>query len=68
MLERYHNVKTDVLYRSSDVWDRATHTTSKTLKTVGTEIEPYYTMVKTIDSQQEQLGLVLPYTMYEKQS
>ncbi len=68
MLERYHNVKTDVLYRSSDVWDRATHTTSKTLKTVGTEIEPYYTMVKIIDSQQEQLGLVLPYTMYEKQS
>ena len=32
MLERYHNVKSDVLYRSSDVWDRATHTTSKTLK------------------------------------
>ncbi len=68
MLERYHNVKTDVLYRSSDVWDRATHTISKTLKTTGTEIEPVYTMVKTVDSDSAELGLVLPYTMYEKQS
>lgn len=68
MLERYHNVKTDVLYRSSDVWDRATHTISKTLKTTGTEITPFYTMVKTIDSNSAQLGLVLPYTIYEKQS
>ena len=33
MLERYHNVKADVLYRSSDVWDRATHTTGQTLRT-----------------------------------
>ena len=68
MLERYHNVKADVLYRSSDVWDRATHTTSKTLKTTGTPMEPYYTMVKTVDSDKSQLGLVLPYTLYEKQS
>lgn len=68
ILKRYHNVKTDVLYRSSDVWDRATHATSKTLKTMGTEIEPFYTMVKTKDSQGQQLGLVLPYTLYEKQS
>ena len=68
MLERYHNVKADVLYRSSDVWDRATHTTSKTLKTTGTPIDPYYTMVKTVDSNESQLGLVLPYTLYEKQS
>ncbi len=68
MLERYHNVKSDVLYRSSDVWDRATHTTSKTLKTTGTPMDPYYTMVKTVDSNNPQLGLVLPYTLYEKQS
>ena len=68
MLERYHNVKSDVLYRSSDVWDRATHTTGKNLKTTGTPIDPYYTMVKTVDSETPQLGLVLPYTLYEKQS
>lgn len=68
MLERYHNVKTDVLYRSSDVWDRATHTTGQTLKTTGTPIDPYYTTVKTVDSENPELGLVLPYTLYEKQS
>ena len=51
MLERYHNVKADVLYRSSDVWDRATHTTVQTLRTTGTPIDPYYTMVKTVDSE-----------------
>ena len=68
MLERYHNVKTDVLYRSSDVWDRATHTTSQTLRTTGTPIDPYYTAVKTVDSDKTELGLVLPYTIYEKQS
>jgi len=68
MLERYHNVRTDVLYRNNDVWDRATHTTSKTLKTTGTPMNPYYTMVKTVDSDSAELGLVLPYTMFEKQS
>lgn len=68
MLERYHNVKTDVLYRSNDVWDVATHTTSKTLKTTGTPITPYYTMLNTIDSDESTLGLVLPYTPYEKQN
>lgn len=68
MLERYHNVKADVLYRSSDVWDRATHTTGQTLRTTGTPIDPYYTMVKTVDSEESQLGLVLPYTLDERQS
>lgn len=68
MLERYHNVKADVLYRSSDVWDRATHTAGQTLRTTGTPIDPYYTMVKTVDSEESQLGLVLPYTLDERQS
>lgn len=68
ILERYHSEKTDVLYRSSDVWGVATHTTSKTLKTTGTEIEPYYTMIKTVDSDKETLGLVLPYTQLKKQN
>ncbi len=68
VLQRYHNVKTDVLYRSGDVWTPATHVAGKTLTTTGTELESYYTMVKTIDNNQEQLGLVLPYTKEEKQS
>lgn len=68
VLQRYHNVKTDVLYRSNDVWAPATHVAGKTLTTTGTEIDSYYTMVKTIDNDKEQLGLVLPYTIDEKQS
>lgn len=68
MLKRYHNVKTDVLYRSNDVWDIATHTPSRTLKTTGTIMDSYYTMVKTIDKNKEELGLIIPYTPYDKQN
>ena len=69
ILERYHNIQADVLYRSDDVWDVATHnTSSKVTSTKGTAIEPYYTMVKTTDSSASRLGLVLPYTPYGKQN
>ncbi len=36
--------------------------------TKGKDIEPYYTMVKTVDSSTSRLGLVLPYTPYDKQN
>jgi len=65
---RYHNVKTDVLYRSDDVWEVAKKGTGKTLKTAGVQMEPYYTMVKTVDSEESRLGLVVPYTMVNKQN
>ena len=65
---RYHNIQPDVLYREDDVWDIATHNTSKVLTKTGTQMEPYYTMVKTIDSAEPMLGLVLPYTPYDKQN
>lgn len=65
---RYHNIQPDVLYREDDVWDIATHNTSKVLTKTGTQMEPYYTMVKTIDSAEPILGLVLPYTPYDKQN
>ena len=69
VLERYHNIQPDVLYRSDDVWNIATHnTSSKVTSSKGTIIDPYYTMVKTIDSTTSRLGLVLPYTPYEKQN
>ncbi|MBR6504704.1 MAG: UPF0182 family protein [Clostridia bacterium] len=68
MEARYHNVKTDILYRSDDVWEIATKGTGKTLKTTGVEMQPYYTMVKTIDSAESNLGLLIPYTMYGKQN
>lgn len=68
IMERYHNIQTDVLYRGDDIWDVATQNTSKTLTKVGTQIAPYYTMVKTIDSNEATLGLVLPFTPYQKQN
>ena len=68
IMERYHNVQTDVLYRGDDIWDVATHNTSRVLTRNGTEIEPYYAMIKTVDEAQPTLGLVLPYTPYQKQN
>ncbi len=69
ILERYHNVQPDILYRSDDVWDIATYNSSSRMtSTRGTDISPYYTMVKTTDSNSSRLGLVLPYTPYEKQN
>lgn len=69
ILERYHNVQPEVLYRADDVWDVAKENTSRTTSTAtGTEIEPYYTMVKLTNSNSAQLGLVLSYTIVEKQN
>ena len=68
IIKRYHDVQPDVLYRGDDVWDIASHNTSKVSTKTGTEIEPYYTMVKTIDSEESVLGLVLPFTPDQKQN
>ena len=69
ILERYHNVQPDILYRSDDVWDVVTYNpSSRMTSSKGTDISPYYTMVKTTDSNTSRLGLVLPYTPYEKQN
>lgn len=68
VLERYHNVSTDVLYRSDDVWETAKYSTTKVTSSKGVKQEPYYTMLKTTDSDTLQLGLVIPYTQLDKQS
>lgn len=68
IIKRYHNIQPDVLYRGDDIWDIATHNTGKVLTKAGTEMEPYYTTVKTIDSEEPKLGLILPYTLYGKQN
>ena len=67
-MERYHNIQSDVLYRGNDVWDVATHNTSRVSTKTGTDIEAYYTMVKTSDSDTSKLGLVIPFTPYGKQN
>lgn len=66
ILKVYHNVKPDVLYRADDVWDIAKFNSTKSTKSTGTYMEPYYTLVKTSDG--EQLGLVQIYTPDEKQN
>ena len=69
VLKMYHNVQPEVLYRQDDVWDIAKENTIRTSSTVsGTYIEPYYTMVKTVDNDTSNLALVIPYTISKKQS
>lgn len=69
MLTLYHNVKPDVLYRKDDIWDLAKYSnTQTTTKSAGTILNPYYTMVKTVDSDNETLGLVQTFTPNEKQN
>lgn len=68
IIARYHNIQPDVLYRSNDIWKIATHNTGKVITKTGTDIEPYYTMVKVQNEEKEQLGLILPYTLEGRQN
>jgi len=67
ILKMYHNVTPDVLYRGDDEWSIATYSSSATV-TTGTKINPYYTKLKTVDNENNGLGLVLPYTLEGKQN
>lgn len=67
MLTRYHNVAADVLYRGNDVWQIASYSNLIT-STASTQMEPSYTMVKTVDSEESKLGLVLTYNLYGRES
>ena len=68
IIQRYHDIQPDVLYRGDDVWDIATHNTGRISTKTGVDINPYYTMVDTIDSEESKIGLVLPFTPDEKQN
>ena len=69
MLENYHNIQEEVLYRQDDVWSISKENTTRTTSTAtGTEINPYYTQVKTVDNNFSKLGLVIPYTIEGKQN
>ena len=65
MLERYHNVDTEILYRSDDVWKVAEQTPKNG---EASSTKPYYTVLKPSGAIQEELGLVIPYTKSNKQS
>lgn len=68
IIARYHNIQPDVLYRGDDIWETATYNAGKVITKTGTDITPYYTMLKLTDKEKAELGLVLPYTPSGKQN
>jgi len=66
ILEIYHNVKPEVLYRGNDIWQFATYNTTQTNKIVGSTLESYYTMLKTKNNEESEFGLVQMYTKDSK--
>ena len=64
MIGMYHEVSEDTLYRGDDVW-KITPTTSSTS---GASMKPYYTVVKTVDRKEKELGLVVTFNKEKKQS
>lgn len=68
MIALYHDVQTEVLYRTDDVWAIANQNISNVSTNSARPIKPYYTVVKTVDSDESKLGLVVPYTQVGKQN
>lgn len=68
IINQYHNVSPDVLYRGNDVWARATYSTNINVTNKGIEFEPYYSLIKNPDTNKTTLGLILPYTKSNKQN
>ena len=66
ILEIYHNVKPEVLYRGNDIWQFATYNTTQTNKVVGTTLESYYTMLKANKNENAEFARVQMYTKDEK--
>ena len=69
MLNVYHNVKPEVLYRNDDMWEIATYQFSSTTNKV-TTMSPNYTLVSTVNNnvEENELALVIPYTKEGKQN
>ena len=66
LLNVYHNVKTDVLYRTDDVWSFAKYNNTVISKSSGMILRPYYTMVN--DDGENKIGLIQIYTPETKQN
>lgn len=67
ILEIYHNVKPDVLYREDDIWQIAKFNTSNVSKATGTTMDSFYTMLRTLDNNAN-MGLVQIYNPKDKQN
>ncbi len=68
MVKIYHDISEDTLYRADDIWQITTKANSANSKVTGVQMQPYYTMLKTIDSDKLELGLVITYNKLEKQN
>ena len=68
MLSIYHDISEDVLYRADDIWEiTPTESVAKTAA-VGEKLQPYYTMLKTKDMKEANLGLVITFNRQAKQN
>ena len=63
MIEEYHNIKSEVLYRGDDSWKKASYVAIQNNKSVTTTLDSYYTMVK-----DNNIGLVQIYSPNNKQN
>lgn len=63
VISKYHDIKSEVLYRGNDMWQVA----ETTISGKATTMSSYYTMCKNSDNQDD-LGLIIPFTAYNKQN
>ena len=59
----YHNIKPEVLYRGNDIWQISETTVSGKEESM----KPYYSMIKNTKGEEE-LGIIVPYSNYKKQN
>lgn len=64
MVAMYHDISEDTLYRGDDVWKITPSNTNAKSSTMA----PYYTMLKTPDSEDNEFGLVVTFNKEKKQS
>lgn len=67
MINLYHDISEDTLYRADDIWQITTKASTKNSTVAGVEMKPYYTYLKPNGKPQE-FGLILTYNKYGKQN
>ncbi len=68
MINIYHDISEDTLYRADDIWQITTNASTSNSTVAGSAMKPYYTILKTIDREQADFGLVVTYNKYQKQN
>ena len=63
MIEEYHNIKSEVLYRGDDSWKKASYTATQNNREVSNILDSYYIMTKN-----ENIGLIQMYSPNDKQN